>query len=263
LSKIGLAAVGPSASSEAGELRDAIFASLEGHACTEASQALIEAVNEQVLSQLAQAEAGGAAKTNRKKLKPAVAAFLADLLSAKGKWVYRSLKTDGFTGGPVGARVFLPLQEALRELDLVEHRPAVHQWVAGFDGSAQGLVSRRWASRFRPTAKLIALAAEHGINSANVLDHFDYGLPKEPLQKRAASKRDAGRKVQGRIMKFVPSDLSRKLEADVRELNEYLAKQTFGGGCVHRGYLRIFRKRRLEAIEFSVFEATEDVAFCG
>lgn len=28
---------------------------------------------------------------------------------------------------------------------------------------------------------------------------------------------------------------------DVRELNEYLAKQTFGGGCVHRGYLRIFQ----------------------
>ena len=26
---------------------------------------------------------------------------------------------------------------------------------------------------------------------------------------------------------------------------------------------KVFCKRRLEAIEFSVFEATEDVAFCG
>ena len=75
----------------------------------------------------------------------------------------------------------------------------------------------------------------------NALDHFDYGLPKQPLQKRAASTRAAGRKVQGRVMKFEHSELSRKLEADVQELNEYLAKQTFGGGCVHRGYVRIFQ----------------------
>jgi hypothetical protein len=76
---------------------------------------------------------------------------------------------------------------------------------------------------------------------ANALDHFDYGLPKEPLQKRAASTRDAGRKVRGRIIKFEHTDLSQKLEAEVRELNEFLAKQEFGGGCVHRGYVRIFQ----------------------
>ena len=68
-------------------------------------------VNEQVLRELARAEAAGAAKTNRKKLKPAIAAFLADLLGTEGKWVYRSLKKDSFTG-PVGARAFLPLQQA-------------------------------------------------------------------------------------------------------------------------------------------------------
>jgi hypothetical protein len=41
-------------------------------------------------------------------------------------------------------------------------------------------------------------------------------------------------------MKFEHTDLSLKLEADVQELNEFLAKQTFGGGCVHRGYVRMF-----------------------
>ena len=88
------------------ELRDATFASLEGHPCTEAAQALTEAVNELMLHQLAHAEFNGEPKTNRNKLKPAIAAFLADLLSAEGKWVYRSLKKDSFTG-PVGARAFL------------------------------------------------------------------------------------------------------------------------------------------------------------
>jgi hypothetical protein len=235
------AAVSQVETSKAKELRDATFASLEGHACTEASQALTEAVNEQVLRQLVHAEANGTAKTNRKKLRPATAAFLADLLTAKGKWVYRSLKTDGFTGAPVGARVFLALQQALRELGLVEHQSGVDHWVGAFDEGGPALVSRRWASRYRPTDKLIALAAEHGITLANALDHFDYGLPKKPLQKRAASTRNAGRKVQGRKMKFEHTDLSRKLEAEVWDLNEFLAKQEFGGGCVHRGYVRIFQ----------------------
>jgi hypothetical protein len=242
VSKHARAAVPQPVPSKADELRDATFASLEGRAITEASHALVGVVFEQVLHYLARAEANGAAKTNRRKLKLAVAAFLLDLLSANCKWVYRSLKRDGFTGGPVSANSFVALQEAFRELGLVEHRPAVHQFTDGFDGSPQALVSKRWASRYRATDKLIALAAEHRITSENVLDHFDYGLPKEPLQKRAASIRDDnGRKVRGKLMKFAPDDRSRKLEADVRELNEYLSKQAFGGGCVHRGYLRIFQ----------------------
>jgi hypothetical protein len=226
--------------SNGAELRDATFASLEGRACTEAAQALTATVNEQVLRELARAEAAGAAKTNRKKLKPAIAAFLADLLGTEGKWVYRSLKKDSFTG-PVGARAFLPLQQAMRELGLVEHHDGVVSHWVQFDEGGQTLANRRWASRYRPTKKLIAIAGEHGISLDNALDHFDYGLPKQPLQKRAASTRDAGRKVQGRVMKFEHTDLTLKLEADVRELNEFLAKQSFGGGCIHRGYVRIFQ----------------------
>jgi hypothetical protein len=191
---------------------------------------------------LIRAEASGTPKANRKKLKVAISAFLADLLSSNGGWVFRSLKKDGFTGGRVGAAAFISLQQALRELALVEHREGViGNWSGDLEGGPD-LVFRRWASRYRPTAALISLAAQHGINAANALDHFDYGLPKDPLQKRAASTRDdSGRKLRGKILKFQPSNLSRRLEAEVRELNEFLAKQTFGGGCVHRGYLRIFQ----------------------
>jgi hypothetical protein len=234
-------AVSRSQPSEAGELRDATFASLEGQACTEAAQALTDAAYELVLPQLIRAEARGTAKTNCKKLKVAISAFLADLLSADGGWVFRSLKKDRFTGGRVGAAAFISLQQALRELCLIEHREGVGNWSGDLEGGPD-LVFRRWASRYRPTAALISLAAEHGINPANALDHFDYGLPKHPLQKRAASTRDgSGRKLRGKILKFQPSDLSRRLEAEVRELNEFLALQRFGGGCVHGGYLRIFQ----------------------
>jgi len=232
----------PGAVSEAAAWRDATWASLEGNASTEASRAFTEAVYALSVQELERGEATGNTKTNRKKLRLAVAAFLADLLSAPREWVYRSLKNTSFTG-PVGRRSFFPLQRVLQKLGFVEHKQGVIQWFGGFDESGPEQIERRWASRYRATDKLIALAAEHGITSDNVLDNFDYGLPKEPLQKRAASTRDAdtGRKLQGRIIKFEPDDLSRKLEADVHELNEYLAKQAFGGGCVHRGYLRIFQ----------------------
>jgi hypothetical protein len=235
-----LEAVPATEASNGAEWRDATFASLEGQACTEAAQSLTEAVYEQVLHQLARAEAAGAAKTNRKKLKLTTGAFVADLLTAQGKWLYRSLKKDGFTG-PVGARSFLPLQQAMRELGLVEHHDGVVSHWVRFDEGGPAIASRRWASRYRPTDTLIALAGERGISLENALDHFDYGLPKKPLQKRAASTRDAGRKVRGSIMKFEHTDLSQKLEAGVRELNEFLAEQSFGGGCIHRGYVRIFQ----------------------
>jgi hypothetical protein len=239
LSKHALTAVPETEAANGTELRDATFASLEGQACTEAAQSLTEAVYEQVLHRLARAESEGAAKTNRKKLTLATGAFLADLLTAKGAWVYRSLKKDGFTGS-VGARAFLPLQQAMRELGLAEHHDGVVSHWVRLDESGPTLANRRWASRYRPTEKLISLANEHGISLENALDHFDYGLPKQPLQKRAASTRDEGRKVRGRNIKFEHTDLSQKLEADVRELNEFLAKQSFGGGCIHRGYVRIF-----------------------
>src|SRR5262245_38322250 len=111
LSKNALA-VSRSQPSEAGELRDGLYASLEGQALSAAAQALIDGVCERLLPQLTRAEAGRAPKTGRKKLTVAISAFLADLLTANGGWVYRSLKRDGFTGSRVGAATFIPLQQA-------------------------------------------------------------------------------------------------------------------------------------------------------
>jgi hypothetical protein len=57
VSKHALVAVPQAEASKAEELRDATFASLEGRACTEASHALTETVNEQVVHQLTRAAA--------------------------------------------------------------------------------------------------------------------------------------------------------------------------------------------------------------
>src|SRR3954471_18867306 len=60
--KHAFSAVPETEASNATELRDATFASLEGHPCTEAAQALTEAVNEQVLHLLAHTEFFGERK---------------------------------------------------------------------------------------------------------------------------------------------------------------------------------------------------------
>jgi hypothetical protein len=242
-------------------LRNATFASLEGSAITPAAKKLVGALYTRVVAQvtLHEAETNGT-KTNRAKLKKAIEAFLADLLMAQtGKqpkqWVYRALKPAGFTGGPVGYRVFMPLRQALIELGLVEHRPGVDQWTSGFGESSERgpaeHVANRWASRFCATPELLKLSTAHGVPPSKASDHFDFGLPRKPLQKRKASVRDAyGKKAHGKLMKFDHTTASLNLEADVFELNGYLAKQSIEGG-VHRGYVRIFQNGNHSAFDWN------------
>jgi hypothetical protein len=47
------------------------------------------------------------------------------------------------------------------------------------------------------------------------------------------------KQARGSAMQFVHTPASRLLEADVRELNEFLSRQQIEGG-VHHGYIRIF-----------------------
>ena len=91
---------------------------------------------------------------------------------------------------------------------------------------------------------LLELTARHRVPLQSAAKHFtfQYELPKWPLQKRKAKTTNAytRRQVRGSAMQFVHSPTSRKLEADVRELNEFLARQQIEGGA-HQGYIRIFQ----------------------
>ena len=71
---------------------------------------------------------------------------------------------------------------------------------------------------------------------------FKYELPKRPLQKRKAKTTNAytRKQVRGTVMPIVATKTSERLEADVRELNEFLARQQIERG-VHHGYIRIFQ----------------------
>ena len=225
-------------------LRDAGYASLQGSAKSKAAQALVRAA----CAKMAAYEREQC--THQHKPGPAVhgavGAFLADLLVAQSdarpsEWVHRSLHAKGFSGGPVGHRVFTRVLDALKGLRLVEHAPGVAKFV-DFEGPVVAI--QRWAARFRATASLLEFAARHRVplQSADKHFSFQYELPKRPLQKRKAKTTNAytRKQVRGSAMPFVHTPASRILEADVRELNEFLSRQQIENG-VHQGYIRIFQ----------------------
>jgi hypothetical protein len=191
-------------------------------------------------------------KHSTKKYKPgpgveyAVGAFLADLLAAqsddrRSKWVFRSLHAKRFTGGPVGHKVFKRVLEALKNLGLVEHAVGVMQFINSAFGNT--LIDRR-AARFTATPALLELTAKHRVPLQSVGTHFTfkYELPKDPLEKRTTklTHNYASGKVGGYPMAFDHTETSKELEADVRELNEFLERQHIEGGD-HQGYVRIFQ----------------------
>jgi hypothetical protein len=231
--------------SQPNALRNATFATLSGHAVTKEAKGLLADVYARVVADQLEHE-----ETNRnpRKLRSAVDAFLADLLIAQSgdeprEWVYRAMNPRGFTGALVGYRVFLKVVASSSRLELIQHAGGVDHYTQGFGESGKGLVARRYASRFRATVRLLDLSTAHQVVPADAAEHFAFShrLPKHPLQKRTASTRtNYGKKVRGLIMKFDPTPPSEQLEAEVRELNEFLAKQQIEGG-VHEGYLRIFQ----------------------
>ena len=98
---------------------------------------------------------------SRSKLRRAVEGFVGDLLHAyrdqKGRgWVYRSLKSNSFSGGDVSYRQFLTVIQSLG--DLVEQKVGYQVWSDGFDAGGPRLALRGKASRFKASEALIDLA---------------------------------------------------------------------------------------------------------
>ena len=226
-------------------LQDAAYASLQGRAKSKSAQALVRAV----CSQLAAYE--GQHSSHQRKPGPAVekavGAFLADLLVAQSdekpsRWVHRAACMPMGSQEDLWATAYsYAVLGALKGLGLVEHVRGVANFVKTGFGAA---VTERRAARFRATPSLLELTARHRVPPKSAGRHFtfQYELPKLPLQARKANTVNAytRNKVRGRLMSIVHTETSEKLEADVRELNEFLARQQIEGG-VHQGYIRIFQ----------------------
>jgi hypothetical protein len=151
--------------------------------------------------------------------------------------LYRPLGKVAFKDAPVKYDTFLRVLNGLKALGLVGHRKGRSRSADtgfGFRVTIPGRAARFWA-----TPKLLQLAAEHGIDSSNVGEHFPPELPQHPLVVRDWSTGHGREKQQGRLLKYARTEETERIEQDVKELNEFLARFTLTGGR-HEAYYRTF-----------------------
>jgi hypothetical protein len=107
-------------------------------------------------------------------------------------------------------------------------------------GNVTGAVRR--ATAFWATDKLVELAEQFGVHLDNVRRHFKPEPPHNPLVIRGPSERRGNKKIRGALSKkYKRNESTRKLEADLKELNAFLAEHEITGGD-HEGYTRNFNK---------------------
>jgi hypothetical protein len=188
------------------ELDDARYAALDCRAHSDQARALVATVTDLVAAQ----ELSAGTRTNKRKkkqiaLSSAIERLLADLLLAQASekangYVYRSMRPGGFTEARVSYRTFRKLVDALVTLGLLEKRKGYQTWGEPFGARVP---VRLKATRFRATLRLLEICDQQGVRPEDFHQHFLVPLPENPLQLRAASKRNEyGKKITGRPMRF-------------------------------------------------------------
>jgi hypothetical protein len=179
------------------------------------------------------------------KFTEALERFVGDLLRSRvgpmatGR-IFHATGKSSFTNDPVKYDMFMRALEALKALGLVGHRKGQTRYhETGFDPGHKVTISGR-AARFWATPKLVKLAEEHGIRSGNVGDHFAPEPPTNPLVLRDFGTGRGRNRERGPIIKnYERTDETARLEAEVRELNDFLARFDLTGAR-HEGYIRSF-----------------------
>jgi hypothetical protein len=173
----------------------------------------------------------------------AAGAVIADLMLGfrreKSPLSYRTLSPTTFTDGPVSYRNFKSI------IDTLEGLGWVFKAAEGF--YRRETISSGRATRYAVTPLLLEMAAKHGITPANIDKHFACELPRRPLVLHSAKEQHDWRYSLSRYrpftgkktVRFEPTDQTRKLEAEVTELNEFFSGFKLEGGT-QRGYRRIF-----------------------
>jgi hypothetical protein len=157
--------------------------------------------------------------------------------SAGTSRIYQPMGSRDFMDAPVKYDLFMRVLDGLKGLGLVEHRRGRTRYAeTGFDFRATlpGHAARFWA-----TPKLLKLAEEYGINSDKADEHFFPEPPTNPLVLKDFATGKGQNKEKGRRIKYKHTPETEKLEADVKELNEFLARMKLTGGR-HEGYVRSF-----------------------
>jgi len=232
----------PEVSSDREEERPDRYAALLSRSRTSAAETLVR----QVFGELAhwQQETGKRVRNFRAKsgetYRLAVERFVGDLLRTRGNSessgrIYHAMGATTFDDVPVNYDVFKGMLTGLVALGLV----GFDKGRIAYRKTGERVVLHRRATAFWATDRLVKLAEHFGVQLENIRDHFKLEPPHNPLVLRGPGERLGRKKIKGPIIKYKHDEHTRKLEADIKELNAFLAGCEITGG-EHEGYTRNF-----------------------
>lgn len=158
-------------------------------------------------------------------LKKTISAFFADLVlhsaheSSNGH-CYRSFNREAFSETVATYTQFEHLTPIWKALGLIEVAGGF-QGTEDFDGEM--IRGRGWATRFKATSALLAIAEEFGITPSAIGDHYAAELGRSyPIELRAKKKSQQGR--AGKRMKIDKRlTVVQRLASEVQEINQFIA----------------------------------------
>lgn len=224
------------------------YADLRSRARTPAASGLISRIRTDMEEQERKVgkRVRGRREKSEAKLSEAIERFVGDLLRARSGasgpgLVYRAVGKGSFDRDFVKYDTFMSVLEGMKGLDLVGHVKGQSRYrKTEFDpGETVTIPLAGRAARFWPTGTLMRLAEGCGISGSNVGKHFIPEPPLHPLVLRDYAIGYGPNKQRGRRIKYEPTPETVRLEADVRELNEFLTRFKLMGG-EHYGYIRVF-----------------------
>jgi hypothetical protein len=171
----------------------------------------------------------------------AIERFVGDLLRARGDnkssgRIYHATGATTFDDVPVNYDVFMGMLKGLVALGFV----GFNKGGITLRKTGERAVLDRRATTFWATDKLVKLAEHFGVPLENIGAHFTPEPPHNPLVLRAPGAGKGVSRERGPIIKrYKRTETTKRLEAEVRELNGFLARCEINGG-EHHGYTRNF-----------------------
>ncbi|XDZ70294.1 hypothetical protein AB8879_09985 [Alphaproteobacteria bacterium LSUCC0744] len=233
------------------ELKQARYMSLTSPPASPEAKRLVDSIIDIILDteQRKRARTPSAAVAFKSAVGLIVGDLLIGLKTREVGWSYLSLSTAAFSDRPIGYKTFKPIVQAMETAGLIDVSLGRNSQGNDFGFGQQPAYTPGYATRFRPTATMAAMALEAGIVDQAVTKHFPPQLPKRVIEVRAKSENTRGHKVKGKKLKFAHTEKSRAMEAEIKELNRFLV--TFElEGAGFSGYRRLFHEGDVEGFDF-------------
>jgi hypothetical protein len=175
--------------------------------------------------------------------------LLIGLHTREAGWSYLSMSNSAFSDRPVGYKTFKPIVVTLEAVGLIEVSLGRNSKNIQFEKSDKVTYSPGFATRFKPAPLLVSMAEKAGVDGKAVTKHFPSKLPKQVIDLRARPQNNRGHKIKGRKLKFTHTEKTKAMEAEVKELNQFLVSFDLDGARLSK-FRRLFHEGDIKGFDF-------------